>query len=163
MIERHFTVIVTSIGTIVWLPELENWARSIATLLEPEGVFAIRDDRPFLGALDYQGWTVTGSYLSSAGENVYEADTTYSMSEDGEREGQGSIVHTTNHEWRHDLLEIVMALINAGLRIESLGEHPAVDWKGLDDLVETLDGWAVPEGGPPIPLSYSIVARKPAE
>ena len=41
----------------------------------------------------------------------------------------------TEYGWDHGLGEIVTALIEAGLRIESLGEHPFLDWK-LDFLVE---------------------------
>ncbi|MFT9194839.1 MAG: class I SAM-dependent methyltransferase [Bifidobacterium sp.] len=34
-----FDAVVTSVGTITWLPELSDWARSIASLLAPGGVF----------------------------------------------------------------------------------------------------------------------------
>jgi SAM-dependent methyltransferase len=38
LIDRRFDTIVTSAGTIVWLPELATWAQSIHDLLEPGGV-----------------------------------------------------------------------------------------------------------------------------
>ena len=41
----------------------------------------------------------------------------------------------TEHGWDHGLGEIVTALIDAGLRIETLVEHPFLDWQ-LDFLVE---------------------------
>ncbi|MFC8527256.1 class I SAM-dependent methyltransferase [Nocardia sp. NPDC057227] len=49
-IERRFDTVVTSTGTIVWLPEPINWAESVRALLNPGGVFLIRDDHPILGA-----------------------------------------------------------------------------------------------------------------
>lgn len=51
----YFDVIVTSVGTITWLPELESWAKSIAKLLRPGGIFMIRDSHPLLFALDNSG------------------------------------------------------------------------------------------------------------
>ncbi len=50
------------------------------------------------------------------------------------------------HGWDHGLGEIVTALIDAGLRIEALVEHPFVDWS-LDFLVEEPPGsdtWRLP-------------------
>lgn len=67
LINRRFETIVTSTGTIVWLPELANWAQSIHDLLEPGGVFMIRDDHPILGALAFEPWNITDDYLSGGG------------------------------------------------------------------------------------------------
>ena len=69
----------------------------------------------------------------------------------------------TEHGWNHGLGEIVTALIDAGLRIESLREYPFVDWP-LDFLIGRDDGtWRLPpavEGE--LPLFFSILASKPA-
>ena len=156
VIDRRFEVVVTSAGTIVWLPELRAWGRSIHDLLEPGGVFVIRDDHPILGAMDYEAWEVTGDYLSGGGANVYDEAGTYT---DG---SVASITHTVNHEWRHDLAEVTGALLEAGLAIEALGEHPFMDWRAFPDLVASREGWRLKEGAPRIPLTFSLVARRPA-
>ena len=54
------------------------------------------------------------------------------------------------------------ALIDAGLRIESLREYPFVDWM-LEYLVEAPDGtWILPaDSKGELPLFFSILARKP--
>lgn len=155
VIDRRFEVIVTSAGTIVWLPELRSWARSIHDLLEPDGVFMIRDDHPILGAMDFEPWQVTGDYLSGAGANTYESASTYS---DGPT---GTITRTVNHEWRHDLAEVTGALLEAGLVVEALGEHPFMDWPAFPGLVSCPEGWRLPEGAPRVPLNFSVVARRP--
>ena len=49
----------------------------------------------------------------------------------------------TEYGWDHGLGEIVTALIDAGLRIESLREYPFVEWK-LAFLVELIEA----PGGP---------------
>jgi len=155
-IRRRFDVVVTSTGTIVWLPDLEDWARSIAQLLEPGGVFLIRDDHPLLGCLADTSLDITEDYLSGGGESVYDADVSYT-------DGPARITHTTNHEWRHDFAEITGALLGAGLTLESLGEYPVMDWPRFDGMVDTPQGWRLPDGSPRIPLTFSMVARRPFE
>ncbi|APU12113.1 MULTISPECIES: class I SAM-dependent methyltransferase [Actinoalloteichus] len=155
LIDRRFEVIVTSAGTIVWLPELRSWARSIHDLLEPGGVFMVRDDHPILGAMGFEPWQVTGDYLSGGGTNTYDEAATYT---DGPTD---TITHTVNHEWRHDLAEVTGALLEAGLVIEALGEHPFMDWPAFEGLVSCPEGWRLPTGVPRIPLNFSVVARRP--
>lgn len=155
LIQRRFETVVTSAGTIVWLPELANWARSIHDLLEPGGVFLIRDDHPLLGAMDFEPWDVTDDYLSGGGARTYDDSGTYTES------SAGQIAHVRNHEWRHDLAEVVTALLQAGLVIESLAELPYMDWPAFPALVPCTHGWALPPGTPRIPLNFAVVARRP--
>ena len=154
VIERTFDVVVTGTGAITWLPDLGDWARSIADLLVPGGVFLLRDDHPLLDALGYESLTITEDYLSGTGSIDYESDESYV-------EGStGKIAHTANHNWRHDFQEIAGSLLAAGLSIEAFRESPHAEWKALPFLVETERGWTIPEGMPKIPLSFAIVARK---
>ena len=55
------------------------------------------------------------------------------------------------------------ALIDAGLRIEKLIEHPFLDWK-VDFLVDDGDDrWVLPPGtAGELPLMFSLLATKPA-
>lgn len=155
VIDARFDTIVTSAGTIVWLPELVSWAQSIRDLLEPGGLFLIRDDHPILGAMAFEPWTVTDDYLGGGGSRTYQDSGTYTENSDGQ------IAHVTNHEWRHDLGEIVGALLRAGLRIEEMVELPYMDWPAFSDLVPGPHGWELPPGAPRIPLNFAIVARRP--
>lgn len=153
--EVRFDVIVTSAGTITWLPDLHDWARSITQLLAPGGVFMIRDNHPLLFSLDNSGLTVIADYLSG-GVSHYETDTSYAGP-------AGALAHTRNHNWAHDFQEITGELLGAGLVLEVLGEHEETDWPALPQLVHHPEdeSWRMPEGAPRIPLTFSIVARKP--
>ena len=64
----------------------------------------------------------------------------------------------------HGLGEIVNALIEAGPGIESLVEHPFLDW-GVDFLTKAPDGtFRLPEGtAGDSPLMFSIRAKKPLD
>lgn len=134
--------------------DLSDWAHSIADLLVPGGTLLLRDDHPLLDALGYESLTITEDYLSGTGSIDYESDESYV-------EGSaGKIARTANHNWRHDFQEIVGSLLAAGLSIEAFRESPHAEWKALPFLVETEQGWTMPEGMPKIPLSFAIVARK---
>lgn len=154
VIHRRFQTIVTSIGTIVWLPELENWARSVYDLLEPNGVFLIRDDHPLLGAMSFQPWDITEDYLADGVRRSYTDSGTYT------EDSVGQIEHVVSHEWRHDLSEVVMSLLRAGLRIEALLELPYMDWPAFDGLEESSRGYGLPAGSPRIPLTFAVIARR---
>jgi SAM-dependent methyltransferase len=155
LIDRHFDIIVTSTGTIVWLPDLDDWAQSIHDLLEPGGVFLIRDDHPILGAMDFEPWDITGDYLGGGGVRTYEDSGTYTEN------SVGQIAHATSHEWRHGLGEVVGSLLHAGLDIVDLRELPYMDWPAFPELVACAEGWTLPPGSASIPLNFAVVARRP--
>lgn len=150
-----FDIIVTSAGTITWLPELKSWAQSIAQLLAPGGIFMIRDNHPLLFALDNAGLEIKLNYFSGT-ENTYESDASYTPN------STGKIKHQTNHNWAHDFAEIINTLINAGLTIKNVGEYQVSDWQSLPSLIYDKDqeGWIQPTNLPQVPLIFSVVAQK---
>ena len=154
-IDRRFDVVVTGTGALEWLPELASWARSAARLLRPGGVLLVRDDHPLLGALVYESLEVHGDYLSGSVDD-YEDDGSYVPGT------AGTIAHTRAHNWSHDFQEVLGSLLAAGLSIEDFRESPYAEWRSLPCLVETPDGWTMPAGAPRIPLTFAVVARRPA-
>ena len=57
---RAFDVVYTSIGAIIWLPDLTRWAGSVAELLAPGGRFYLAEFHPFSVVLGEEDLTVTG-------------------------------------------------------------------------------------------------------
>lgn len=151
---RRFDLVVTSVGTITWLPTLDEWAQSIHDLLEPGGLFMIRDDHPILDALDYEPWDITTDYMNGSTTFTYEAAETYTDSKGV------AIAATTVHNWPHPLTEVVGALVNNGMTVRALGEHETIDWMAMPNLVETDRGFRLPAGSPRIPLTFSVVASR---
>ena len=75
--------------------------------------------------------------------------------------GEGTIGHPTRHEWNHGMGEIVSALLDAGLRLTMLREHPVGTWPFGPPLVKGDDGWWRHPGGPEmVPLMYTLQAVK---
>jgi SAM-dependent methyltransferase len=161
VLDGDFDLVYTSRGVLGWLPDIRRWAAVVAHFVRPGGRFYVTDIHPVAQAFENEGvrpgelvlrypywehpqplsFAVRGSYADETAE----------------------VAAKTEHGWDHGLGEIVTALIEAGLRIESLREYPSLDWK-LDFLVEADDGrWRLPptvKGE--LPLAFSILASKPA-
>jgi SAM-dependent methyltransferase len=161
VLDGTFDLVYTSRGVLRWLPDVRRWAEVIAHFVRPGGRFYITEIHPVAHVFEdddiepgelrlrYPYWQhveplsfpVIGSYAEPTAEVG---------------------VHT-EHGWNHGLGEIVTALVDAGLRIDSLREYPFVDWP-VEFLVEAPDGtYRLPAGTPgELPLFFSILATKPA-
>jgi SAM-dependent methyltransferase len=161
VLDGTFDLVYTSRGVLGWLPDVRRWAEVIAHFVRPGGRFYITEIHPVAQVFEdddiepgelrlrYPYWQhveplsfpVIGSYAEPTAEVG---------------------VHT-EHGWNHGLGEIVTALVDAGLRIDSLREYPFVDWP-VEFLVEAPDGtYRLPAGTPgELPLFFSILATKPA-
>ncbi|WP_022881347.1 class I SAM-dependent methyltransferase [Gryllotalpicola ginsengisoli] len=159
---ERFDVVYTSIGALVWLPDLAAWARSIRSLLKPGGLFYVRDAHPMLTALDDQRddelLVVRYPYFGTGGAQRFDEDFSYI--------GDARLRNTTTYQWPHPLSEIVGALLGAGLAIEGFGEQDTLPWRYLPWMVELTDShgvpdgrWVLPEGRDRVPLTFSIAAR----
>lgn len=122
-----FDITKTSNGTITWLPNLEDWARSIPSVLADGGVFMIRDNHPLLFALNNEGMSMVQDYFGGT-ETTYKTDQTYTSAPGSLADGtKPQITHTISHNWAHDFQKISSVLL-AGLAIEAIGEHNLDDW-----------------------------------
>ncbi|MDO8943330.1 MAG: class I SAM-dependent methyltransferase, partial [Desulfobacterales bacterium] len=151
-----FDVVFTSYGTIMWLPDLENWARMIASRLAPGGVFHIIDVHPFLAVFDdfapEPPLRVLYPYFTR--EPLY-------FEEHGSYADRDADFTAASYAWQHTLSEILGALIRAGLLVQDLREYPVVGWKVLEFMVEDDDGlWRLPPDTGDIPLMFALTATK---
>lgn len=152
-----FDIVYTSYGTIMWLPELEGWAKMIASRLAPGGVFHIIDVHPFLSVFDdfAEEPPLKVRYPYFSREPLY-------FEEHGSYADRDADFVADSYAWQHTFQEIIGALLGAGLRIESLSEYPAVAWKALEFMIQDDDGlWRLPEGAGDIPLMFSLSATRP--
>ncbi len=160
VLDGDFDLVYTSRGVLGWLPDIRRWAEVVARFVRPGGRFYITEIHPVVQALENEGVgpgeiVVRYPYWEHAAPLSFPVSGSYA-----DRTAEVGV--QTEHGWDHGLGEIVTALIEAGLRIESLREYPFVDW-ALDFLEEADDGtWRLPastEGE--MPLFFSILATKP--
>ena len=153
-----FDVVFTSYGTIMWLPDLEPWADSIASRLAPGGVFHIVDIHPFLSVMDdfapEPPLTVRYPYFTRDSLHFVEQ---------GSYADRDAEFEADSYAWQHTFEEILGVLTRRGLVIESLREYPVITWQALEYLVKDDEGyWRLPAGAGDIPLLFSLSVRKPA-
>ena len=168
----EFDVVYTSIGTIGWLADLSRWAKQIAALLKPGGLFYFRDMHPTLGSLDdgeTGGLEFRYLYFPNGQAQTWDDGETYIDTEIGEAGGVAPIAHRKTYDWPHSVSEILNALIDAGLEIIRVDEGQIIPWRALNLMEEvgasgdTWHGYALPEPlRSRVPMTLTVIARKPA-
>jgi SAM-dependent methyltransferase len=144
-------LVYTGRGSLLWLQDLDAWAAVVARLLTPTGRFVLFEGHPaeWLFDVDAEGrWIATdydyfGGAEASKGWAPEYIDRLSVADED--------------QSWKFarawTLGEVITALVQAGLRLDRVTEHPIDWWGGHDDVRDEDRGR--------IPLSFSIVARGP--
>ncbi|MGQ4910842.1 MAG: class I SAM-dependent methyltransferase [Candidatus Thorarchaeota archaeon] len=158
VIKERFDVVFTSGGVLVWLPNLEKWAKVINSLLRPGGFFYIREFHPFAYVFDDEAQTelrVRFPYFMDEEPLMFEGDGSYAV--DGSETGK-----TRSYEWNHSISKIINALTGEGLRIDYFNEFAETSYKALPFMVQREDGrWVLPTKQECVPLMFSLKATKP--
>lgn len=157
---RQFDVVYTSIGTIGWLNDLDRWAQQVASLLNPGGIFYIRDGHPMLGSLDEYAPNLTLRYRYFGDGNALQWDA------DGTYVGDGKVAHTRTYEWPHPISEVVTVLLRQGLDLVALDEGKTLPWQFSPRMQpvgrEPDADYEWPEGERDlVPCTFTVVARRP--
>ena len=145
-------LVYTGRGALCWLHDLQRHAQVVARLLKPGGVYHVLDDHPITGLFDLEPETYVFNGTSYFGHQ--ESSKGWPSTYIGESLGIPVEEQATKYERGWNLMEIANALIQAGLSIEYLGEHPEPYWDIFPNLKPELQGI--------IPLTFSIKARKNA-
>jgi SAM-dependent methyltransferase len=163
VLDEQFDVVYTSRGVIGWLPDIGRWADVVARFTAPGGLFFINEIHPVAQAFENEGVApgelrLAYPYWEHRDPLTFEVKGSYA---DPDADTSG----LREHGWDHGLGELVTALVDAGLRIESLVEHPWLEW-AADFLVERsgTGRWYLPDTvRGELPLMFSLRARKPAD
>lgn len=153
--DSSYDIVYTGLGALNWLPDIERWAETAASLVAPGGFLYLAEFHPLTDALDdATGSRVTYDYFSREAW-VDESPGTYT-------DVNAPTINNRSVEWQHPLGEVVSALASAGLRIELLHEHDASLFARFGTLAPQGDGYyRFPADRPRIPLMYSIKASRP--
>ncbi|GAC1342597.1 MAG: class I SAM-dependent methyltransferase [Acetobacteraceae bacterium] len=155
-----FDLVFTTWGTICWHPNLAEWAGVIAHFLKPGGRLYFADIHPtalvFDDAVPGQdgrpGWFAP--YFERDGLTI-----------DDPRDYADPAARLHNQrtiQFMHPVADILGSLLEAGLRLEWLHEHPRVTWQAFSTLVQDAGGcWRWPDR-PWLPLSVSLSMRRVA-
>ncbi len=157
VLDEQFDVVFTSYGVLVWLPDLDAWAKVIARSLRPGGTFYMVEGHPTPGLLaqDSEGNLYLAAEFLPSKEPVLfdEPDADYA--------DPSTTLTTSTYEWSHTLGDVVSALSNAGLRVLWLHEHEGMAWRQFPSMTRDDRGWWMLS--PPfdrLPLTFSLMATR---
>ena len=155
-----FDRVFVSWGALCWLPDMAGWARVVAHFLKPGGWLALAEAHPAAYVFDNETKTpdgMPGWFVPYLGRGTLIDDRTQDYADP-----DAVLNNTRTHEWVHPISDIVMGLIDAGLRLDRFLEHDTVRWPMFDCLVPDGAGAFRWPDKPWLPLSYSLRASKPA-
>ncbi len=131
-------LVYTGKGALVWMPDLDAWARDVARLLRPAGNVFVHDGHPMVAL-----WTWDEDEARLRPDRSYfgpwHVNDTFPA--------RGAV------EWQWTLGQIITAVISAGLTVLHVAEHPEPFWRPLDADAAAWRGR--------LPNTFSMLAYRP--
>ena len=169
---RRFDAVFSSYGVVCWIPNLDAWARGIASILRPGGCFVLVDFHPAADTLD-ETWSLAHDYPSGGepllleeGVGDYVGESGGGLTPAGFVEGARGFENPHGcYLFRWGLGEVVTALAGAGLTLTALKEYPYANGERHFAGMRESPGRRMlpPERIPALPLMYGIRAERRAE
>lgn len=152
LLDKQFDIVYTSYGTIGWLPDLNKWAKVVSRHLKPDGTFLIVDFHPMIWMYDNDLSKITYSYFNR--EVIIEE-------EEGSYADQASSEIIQSIGWNHSTADLINALIDHGLTIESFDEFDYSPYQVFPGMVEiSPNKYHVEKWAGMMPLIYALKAKK---
>lgn len=156
-----FDAVYVTWGALCWLPDIVGWARIVSHFLKPGGWLYLAEGHPAAMVLDDAAPQPDGRpgffapyfhrdplLLQEAGDYV---------------DPEARLQNATTCQWIHPIGAVATALIQSGLRLEWLHEHPASTWRMFACQTDDAQGLFHWPDRPWLPLSYSLRAVKAKE
>jgi len=166
---ERFDLAFSSYGALVWLSDIQTWAKGIASILKPDGKLVVMEFHPLLNSLEWD-WTLQHDYFYEGratsfdnGIGDYVAMSGPALAPSGYLDGVQNFANPhPGHEFSWTLSEIVTAILEAGLRLTVFREYPYMNGaKLLNNMRETPGGRMYPPGDmPSLPLMVGLAAEK---
>ncbi len=149
-----FDLVYITWGTIIWLPDLVEWARIIAHFLRPGGRLYFAEIHPTARVFDDDAPGVAGRPGWFA---PYFADQPLVLDDSRDyADPAARLTQVRTVQFMHPLAAILGSLMQAGLRLDWLHEHPRLTWQAFAQLREDAEGcWEWPDQ-PWLPLALSL-------
>ena len=111
-----FDLVYTGVGALIWLPDIDRWARVVARLLRPGGRLFLREGHPVLWAVDEQrtdAIVLSYPYFEHAEPQCFDGSGTYVQID-------AEFATTETREWDHSEGALVTALLAADVPLTML-------------------------------------------
>lgn len=151
-LDEQFDIVFTSYGTIGWLPDLDKWANVVSRFLKPLGKFVFAEFHPILWMFDNNFKEVFYSYFNV--EPIIEEET-------GTYANKNASLETKTITWNHPTSEVLNALIQSGLEINSFNEYDYSPYNCFNETEEFEPGkFRIKHLQNKIPMVFSLTATK---
>ncbi|MBN1372690.1 MAG: class I SAM-dependent methyltransferase [Anaerolineaceae bacterium] len=142
-------LVYTGRGAMCWINDLDGWAGVVTRLLKPGGYLSLFDDHPasWLFNLEAETYQYDNIDFFNHADSGLGWPSTYIGDQAGPLEQQ-----SRKYECLWPIARIVQALLERGLVLRHLGEHPDPYWEVFPNLKPELRG--------KIPLTFSLLAQK---
>jgi SAM-dependent methyltransferase len=130
-------LVYTGKGALIWMPDIDAWAREAIRLLRPGGHLFVYEGHPAVPL-----WTWDEDRPGIRDDRGYFAGSHVNES----FPARGAT------EWQWTLGQIVTAVVTAGMELLSLGEYPEPFWRPGGVSAAAWDGR--------LPNSFSLLARR---
>lgn len=152
-LDGRFDIVLTSYGTIGWLPDLAPWAANIRRYLKPGGRFVFVEFHPVVWMFDNDFTRVAYPYFN--GDTIVEE-------EQGTYADREAAIRTTSNNWNHGLGEVLGALLAEGFRIERFEESDGSPFDCFPHGVQGRDGlYRIRGMEGRLPMVYALRAQAP--
>ena len=146
--EKHdecYDVVVTNFGVLCWMPDIDRWADVVAEMLEPGGIFYLAEHHPIATVLSDD---LGNDETPIAIENPYFSTDTPATAE-----------NEPPYKWTHGLGEILSALIDVGIEVQFVHEHPFSIIRRSPEMVRDENGYWRFEDDIDLPLLVTVRGR----
>ncbi len=153
-----FDLIFVTWGALCWLPDIQRWAETVATMLRPGGALYLADAHPAAYVFDDERRSPEGMPGFFAPYFSREPAVVEELRDYADPEAR--LANATVYTWIHPLGEIITGLIRSGLALEWLREHDAIPWRMFEAQVKDASGLYRWPDKPWLPLAFSLSATR---
>jgi 2-polyprenyl-3-methyl-5-hydroxy-6-metoxy-1,4-benzoquinol methylase len=151
VLQEEFDIVFTSYGTIIWLSNLNNWAKQINLSLKPNGNFIFADFHPVIWMFNDE---VTKPIYPYSSLEAIVLDESESYAQKGEQFASKNIT------WNHSISDTFNALKQNGLTLDEFHEYLEAPYPFLSHCIKSKKGFSIKGLEGILPLMYSIKCTK---
>ncbi|HVT01385.1 MAG TPA: methyltransferase domain-containing protein [Patescibacteria group bacterium] len=152
-LDKKYDIVFASYGVLLWLKNLDKFAKIVSSYLKKGGIFYIVELHPFTNILDHE-FKLIYKYFDR-GPFLDDSDGTYT-------DWNGTTIKGETYEWSYTMGDIISAITNAGLKIEFVHEFPYTMYEQFPGLMRKnkKGEYVLRNKKIEVPLLFSLKATK---